>query len=253
MGRLRLRNPPHLKYPWWSRGKEADHFMSIISLDSEFAFTPYTRTSSLVHLSHKTKRGHVQLGPTTFSQKWKVPKDGFYTPTDVRLVITPHISERAGVMATVKLLDESDMSPSRVLFQSQEFNLGHGLTLEGSQLPFCLPVGEYPIAFEVTVSRSQFADTRTMFSTSLEWRMMWSATPLSRVRSVFAVAQQPVLDATPSFKQLKIKNKGTNSSGPRAANRGHKVERLTAPDGGTTDSLVTVGCVGSEAGRSVGL
>nr|UHS72074.1 MAG: putative movement protein [Tombusviridae sp.] len=223
--------------------------MSIVSLDGEFAFTPYTRTSSLVHLSHKTKRGHVQLGPSTFSQKWKVPKDGFYTPTDVRLVVTPHISERAGVMATVKLVDESDMSPSRVLYQSKEFNLGHGLTMEGSQLPFCLPVGEYPIAFEVTVSRSQFADTRTMFTTSLEWRMMWSATPLSRVKSVFAEAHQPVLDANPSFRHLKIKDKGTKSSGPRAAKALGGSEQLLLSDGGTTLGLVTESCVGSEKSK----
>jgi len=214
----------------------------IISLDSEFAFTPYSQTSSTVHLSHKTKRGRVGLCPQTFSDKWKVPKNGFYTPTDVRLAVTPHISERAGVMATVKLLDESDMSPSRVLFQSKEFNLGHGLTLEGSQLPFCLPVGEYPIAFEVTVSRSQFAETRTMFSTSLEWRMMWSVTPLSRVKSVFAVAQQPVLDATPSFKMLK--NKDTISSGPRALMLDYDSGKVDSESGGTTVGLVTDGCVG---------
>ncbi len=225
------------------QGVEADHFMSIVKLDGEIDFAPYNPTSSLVHLSHKTKRSRIQLGPQTFSQKWKVPNHGFYTPTDVRLVIAPHISERAGVMATVKLVDESDMSPSRVLYQSKEFNLGHGLTLEGSQLPFCLPVGEYPIVFEVTVLRSQFADTRTIFTTSLEWRMMWSPTPLSRVKSVFAVAHQPVMEALPSFKTIKT---STESSGPRAGAGVNKSGNDTSSDGGTTLGLVTKDCVGSE-------
>jgi hypothetical protein len=227
------------------RGEEADHFMSIVSLDGELDFTPYQRTSSLVHLSHKSKRGHISLGPSSFSEKWRVPKNGFYTPTDVNLVITPHISEKAGVTAVVKLLDESDMSPSRVLFQSKEFNLGHGLTLEGSQLPFCLPVGEYPIAFEVTVFRSQFLGTRTMFTTSLEWRMMWSPTPLSRVKSVFAVANQPALEAESSFR--KIKTRDTNSSGPRARPPVKAVKYATEEVGGTSVGLVTNDCVGTSA------
>jgi len=217
--------------------------MSIISLDGELDFTPFSRTASLVHLSHKTTRSHIHLGPRSFGQKWKVPNHGFYTPTDVKLVITPHISERAGVMATVKLLDESDMSPSRVLFQSKEFNLGMGLTLEGSQLPFCLPVGEYPISFEVMVSRSPFAEARTMFTTSLEWRMMWSSTPLSRVKSVFAVAHQPVQEATHLFRSIRT---DTESSGPRATDLDSSSENDISFDGGTTLGLVTKNCVGSK-------
>jgi len=216
--------------------------MSIISLDGEIDFTPYNPTTSLVHLSHKTKRGRVQLGPQTFHQKWRIPKNGFYVPTDVCLVITPHISEKAGVMAVLRLIDESDMSPTRVLFQSKEFNLGQGLKLEGSQLPFCLPVGEYPIVFEVTVSRSQFQETRTMYSTSLEWRMMWSATPLSRVKSAFAVAHQPVMQVTPSFRSIKI---DTNSSGPRAPLTYPVSESSEGSDGGTGSGLVAGDCVGS--------
>jgi len=173
--------------------------MAIISLDNCLDFTPFQDTPSIVHLKHKSTKSTLILGPHNFSDKWKVPSTGFYTPTDVRIVITPHISEKAAVMATIRLVDASDMSPSRVLYQSQEFNLGHGLTLEGTQLPFCLPIGEYPIAFEVTVSRSQFRDTRTLFSTSLEWRMMYSATPLCRVKSVFAtVAHQPLEAMLPS-------------------------------------------------------
>jgi len=182
------------------------------------------------------------LGPHTFGDKWRVPKNGFYTPTDVRFVVTPHISENAGVTATVKLIDASDMSPSRVLYKSQEFNLGHGLTMEGSQLPYCLPVGEYPIQFEVTVSRSQFAATRTMFSTSLEWRMMWSPTPLSRVKSVFATAQEKVLEAEPSFKLKKIPK--TISKGPRALKGTDNQQNARSVSGGTTAGLVTGGCVG---------
>lgn len=169
--------------------------MSIISLDNCLDFTPFQSTLSQVHLSHKTKHAVVSLGPHTFSDKWKLPKTGFYTPTDVRIVITPHISETASVMARIQLVDISDMSPSRILYRSPEFNLGHGMTLEGTQLPFCLPVGEYPIQFEVTVSRSQFQATRTMFSTSLEWRMMYSPTPLCRVKSAFATVTHKPLDA----------------------------------------------------------
>lgn len=223
-------------------GVEANHFMSIISLDGELDFTPFQSTTSTVHLSHKSTRSTVTIGPHSFSDKWKIPKNGFYSPTDVRLVVTPHISENAGVMATVKLLDASDMSPSRVLYQSPEFNLGHGLTMEGSQLPFCLPMGEYPIQFEVTVSRSQFQATRTMFSTSLEWRMMWSPTPLSRVNTVFATASVPVLGAVPNF-STKYRNK-QKSRGPRAALAPHSSGKAPAINGGTTPGLVAGSCVG---------
>lgn len=214
--------------------------MSIISLDGELDFTPYNRTSSVVHLSHKSKRGEIHLGPKSFSDKWKIPSSGFYTPTDVRLVITPHISEKAGVMAVVKLIDASDMSPARVLYQSKEFNLGHGLTLEGTQLPFCLPIGEYPILFEVTVSRSQFVEARTMFTTSLEWRMMWSSTPLSRVKSVFAVAHQPVIEVSPTFKNIVP----LLDSGPRAGGKSRKSRTSASTSGGTVQGLVTLECVG---------
>nr|UHS72117.1 MAG: putative movement protein [Tombusviridae sp.] len=217
--------------------------MSIISLDGELDISsPFQTSTTQVHLSHKTKRPAVTLGPYSFGDKWRVPKSGFYTPTDVRFVVTPHISENAGVTATVSLIDTSDMSPSRVLYRSKVFNLGHGLTMEGSQLPFCLPVGEYPIQFEVTVSRSQFADTRTMFSTSLEWRLMWSPTPLSRVKSVFATAQDRVLEAEPSFK-LKQKPK-ISTKGPRAARLVNPSEPLPCLSGGTTSGLVAGSCVG---------
>lgn len=217
--------------------------MSIISLDGELAYTPYQQTESLVQLSHKSRRSTVSFGPHNFSDKWKIPKSGFYTPTDVRFVITPHISESAGVTATVKLIDSSDMSPSRVLFQSPEFNLGHGLTLEGSQLPFCLPMGEYPILFEVTVSRSQFAATRTMFSTSLEWRMMWSVTPLSRVKSVFAVARPEAIEATTSSFSINVSDTNV-TSGPRAQARLAGKRKDTKVGGGTITGLVAGECVG---------
>lgn len=227
------------------QGVEADHFMSIISLDGELSYTPYQQTDSVVQLSHKSRRSTVTFGPHNFSDKWKIPKTGFYTPTDVRFVITPHISENAGVMATVKLVDSSDLSPSRVLFQSPEFNLGHGLTLEGSQLPFCLPMGEYPILFEVTVSRSQFAATRTMFSTSLEWRMMWSITPLSRVKSVFAVAQPQALEATTSSFSISVNN--VQSSGPRARLSTQSKRKDSRVGGGTGSGLVAGDSVGPSA------
>lgn len=222
--------------------------MSIISLDGELDLvSPFQSSTNVVHLSHKSRRPSITLSPHTFGEKWKIPKNGFYTPTDVRLVITPHISENAGVTAVVRLLDVSDMSPSRVLYTTPEFNLGHGLTIEGSQLPFCLPVGEYPIQFEVTVSRSQFAETRTTFTTSLEWRMMWSPTPLSRVQSVFATAHSRVMDANPTFK-LRDKPKNKQSRGPRAGSVVARSERTSAVVGGTVIGLVTDGCVGTSAG-----
>jgi hypothetical protein len=216
--------------------------MSIISLDGELEFARYNRTSQIVHISHKTTKALIHLGPRSLGDKWRTPNHGFYVPTDVNLVITPHISENAGVTAVVKLIDDSDMSPNRVLYQSKEFNLGMGLTLEGSQLPFCLPVGEYPIVFEVTVLRSQFQATRTMFTTSLEWRMMWSSTPLSRANSVFAVAHEPVADER-SIKNMKVS--GNNLSGPRARKTHVTGRRANQTDGGTTLGLVTKDCVGS--------
>lgn len=215
--------------------------MSIISLDGELGLSPYQATSSTFHFKHKTRRSLITFSPQTFSDKWNVPKNGFYTPTDVTFVVTPHISEKAGVMATVKLIDVSDLSPSRVLYESKPFNLGHGLTLEGSQLPFCLPVGEYPIAFEVTVSRSQYLATRTMFSTSLDWRMMWSPTPLSRVKSVFAEATQPVMEAAPTFN---MKLKGTNKSSVAQRKEQKRIEQPKTTRGGTVIGLVTDECVG---------
>jgi hypothetical protein len=221
-------------------GQEADHFMTIVSLDGEFDYPPYQPVTSRVHLSHKSTKSAVCLGPATFSQRWRVPRSGFYTPTDVTFVVTPHISEKAGVLATVKLIDATDMSPSRVLFETKVFNLGHGITLEGSQLPFCLPIGEYPIHFEVTVSRSQFQGTRTMYTTSLEWQLMYSPTPLSRVKSVFAVAHHPVVEVTPNF-SMKTKNKSSVKAG-----RPLKVLEQGRVDagGGTTGGLVPPRCVG---------
>jgi len=222
--------------------------MSIVTLDGELDFEPFEKTTSTVHLQHKTTKATVTFSPHTFHEKWKVPSNGFYTPTDVRIVITPHISEKAGVMATIKLVDASDMSPSRVLYQSQEFNLGHGLTLEGSQLPFCLPVGEYPIQFEVTVLRSPFRETRTTYSTSLSWRMMWSPTPLSRVKSVFATATEPVKEAITNFK-IKPKAQSSRLTAPKHKQRKQLV-RDDADDGGTDTGLVTSGSVGSSAESS---
>lgn len=198
--------------------------MSIVSLDNCLDFTPFQSTLSEVHLSHKTKHAVITLGPHTFSDKWKLPKAGFYTPTDVRIVITPHISEIASVMARIRLVDTSDMSPSRVLYLSQEFNLGHGLTLEGTQLPFCLPVGEYPIQFEVMVSRSQFQATRTMFSTSLEWRMMYSPIPLCRVKSAFATVSHKAMEAEIPKRFKRQQNQSRVAGGGH--NKGDKPKRL---------------------------
>ncbi|CAD89893.1 putative movement protein [Johnsongrass chlorotic stripe mosaic virus] len=217
--------------------------MSIVNIDGEFEQPQFQDTPSKVYISHKSRKSLVCLGPSVFHKLWKVPKTGFYTPTGVTFVVTPHISESAGVTAVIKLIDMSDMSPSRVLYKSKEFNLGHGLTLEGSQLPFCLPIGEYPIHFEVTVSRSQFQATRTMFSTSLEWHLMYSPTPLSRVRSVFGVAHQPVLEVETNFR---MKTKQISSSVVAVLPKQKALGKGLKPVGGTTPGLVTGNCVGTD-------
>lgn len=222
------------------RGLEAYHFMSIVNIDGEIDFAPFQSTTSTIHLTHKTRKSICRFGPSSFSQKWKVPKTGFYTPTAVNFVVTPHISEKAGIMASIRLVDESDMSPTRVLYQSQSFNLGHGMTLEGSQLPFCLPVGEYPILFEVTVQRSQFLATRTLFSTSLDWQLMYSPTPLSRVKSVFATAHVPVQEACPQFKLVKA----VESKVPRAKGGKPKSVQSKISGGGTPAGVVPGSFVG---------
>nr|UHS72081.1 MAG: putative movement protein [Tombusviridae sp.] len=214
--------------------------MTIVSLDGQLSGELFQQIPSTVLLSHNSKRSIISLSPHTFSEKWKIPKTGFYTPTDVSIVITPHISETAGVMACLRLVDTSDLSPTRILYQSKKFNLGTGLTVEGSQLPFCLPVGEYPIQFEVTVSQSQFQDTRTMYSTSLEWRMMLSPTPLSRVKSVFVEAIQPPCQVGPYYH--KIKN--NKSRGGKGRVTGGPLEQTVYSGGGTTPGLVTGDCVG---------
>nr|WAK75540.1 movement protein [Pothos latent virus] len=159
-------------------------------------------------LSHKTTKAILPLAPISQFSKWKIPKQGFYAPIDVKFVLTPHISERAQVRGVVKLVDSRDLSPSRELYRSKEFNIGHGLVIEGSQLPFCLPVGDYPLQFEVTVLQSQFRETANLYSTSVEWRMMSSTTPLSRVRSVMGAAQQPAMKLQPNFKMSLESSKG---------------------------------------------
>nr|BAU09528.1 movement protein [Pothos latent virus] len=159
-------------------------------------------------LSHKTTKAILPLAPISQFSKWKIPKQGFYAPIDVKFVLTPHISERAQVKGVVKLVDSHDLSPSRELYRSKEFNIGHGLVIEGSQLPFCLPVGDYPLQFEVTVLQSQFRETANLYSTSVEWRMMSSTTPLSRVRSVMGAAHQPAMKLLPNFKMSLESSKG---------------------------------------------
>lgn len=175
--------------------------MEIISLDGSFEdhLDIQNQVKKLV-LSHKSDRGFSPLAPTSTKEKWKAPRVGFYVPIDVRFVVTPHLSEKANVMAEVKLVDTRDMSKARVLYQSKPFNLGSGIVIEGSQLPFCLPAGDYPLQFEVMVSQSQFRETSTLYTTSIEWRMMCSNTPLSRVKSVMGSAHVPAVEVQPSFR-----------------------------------------------------
>ncbi len=222
------------------QGEEVDHFMTIVSLDGQLSGDFFQQTPTTLHLSHKSKNSTILLSPHSFSEKWKIPKTGFYTPTDVSIVITPHISETAGVMALLRLIDTSDLSPTRVLYQSKKFNLGTGLTVEGSQLPFCLPVGEYPIQFEVMVSQSQFQATRTMYSTSLEWRMMLSPIPLSRVKSVFVEAIQPPSLVGPYNHKIK----SNKSRGGKGKDLNCPLEKSNSTGVGTTTGLVTGDCVG---------
>lgn len=174
-------------------------------------------------ISHKTTKAILPLAPYSQLTKWKIPKTGFYAPIDVKFVLTPHVSERAQVRGVVKLVDSRDLSPSRELYRSKEFNIGHGLLIEGSQLPFCLPVGDYPLQFEVTVLQSQFKETANLYSTSVEWRMMSSTTPLSRVKSVMGAAHQPAMNLEPNFKMKLESSKGVSHN--------QKQRKTTKPNG----------------------
>ncbi|AXP98765.1 movement protein [Elderberry aureusvirus 1] len=186
--------------------------MEIQSLDGKFEESLIVQNEvKKVSLSHKTTKAILPLAPLSQFAKWKIPKTGFYAPIDVKFVLTPHISERAQVRGVVKLVDSRDLAPSRELFKSREFNIGHGLVIEGSQLPFCLPVGDYPLQFEVTVLQSQFRETSTLYTTSVEWRMMSSTTPLSRVKSVMGTAQQQAMSITPNFKMSLESSKGATA------------------------------------------
>lgn len=161
-----------------------------------------------VQVTHRTHHSIIPLAPIHLLTTWKTPKTGFYVPTDVTFVLTPHLSERAGVKAVVRLVDSRELTPSRVLYTTPEFNLGNGITIEGSQFPFCLPVGEYPIQFEVKVSQCSFKETARLYTTSLRWHMMCSTTPLSRVRSVMGSAQPPTAIVEPNFKMQLESSKG---------------------------------------------
>lgn len=196
--------------------------MEIVSLNGSFEETLNIQNEvKRLNLTHKTKLSICPFAPSTQLQKWKIPKSGFYAPMDVSFVVHPHLSERAGVMAVVKLVDSRDSGPSRILYKSASFNLGHGLTVEGSQLPFCLPVGEYPLQFEVMVSQSQFKETASIFSTSLDWRMLFSNTPLSRVKSVMGAAHTPAQVIEPNFKmQIKSSRGGRQIDSKTRMSRG---------------------------------
>ncbi|UTQ50964.1 MAG: viral suppressor of RNA silencing [Convolvulus aureusvirus 1] len=216
--------------------------MEIQSLDGKFEDTLVIQNEvKKVSLSHKTTKAILPLAPLNQFAKWKIPKAGFYAPIDVKFVLTPHISERALVKGVVKLVDSRDLAPSRELFRSKEFNIGHGLVIEGSQLPFCLPVGDYPLQFEVTVLQSQFRETATLYTTSVEWRMMSSTTPLSRVRSVMGSAHQPAMVVQPNFK-MSLESSNGASTYPRRK----KTQKLNGPEvrsrddtsvGGSSDGL----------------
>ena len=123
--------------------------MEIQSLDGSFeeALVIQNEVKKIL-LSHKTTKAILPLAPVSQFSRWKIPKTGYYAPIDVKFVLTPHISERAQVKGVVKLVDSRDLSPSRELYRSKEFNLGHGIVIEGSQLPFCLPVGDFGFMYQ---------------------------------------------------------------------------------------------------------
>jgi len=187
--------------------------MEILSLDGVFSeIVQASNEVKKVSLTSDTTRSYLPLVPKSLIEKWKIPKTGFYAPINVSFVLTPHISERAGVKGVVKLVDTRDSSPTRVLYQSKQFNVGTGLVIEGTQLPFCLPVGDYPLQFEVMVLQSPFKETSKLYTISLQWQMMSSTTPLSRVQSVMGEAQPQSLPVAPNFK-MAIRGKPTKSKG----------------------------------------
>ncbi|AHA53612.1 movement protein [Yam spherical virus] len=215
--------------------------MEIQSLDGTFEGTLAVQNEvKKILLSHKTTKAILPLAPVSQFSKWKIPKTGFYAPIDVKFVLTPHISERAQVKGVVKLVDSRDLSPSRELYRSKEFNIGHGLLIEGSQLPFCLPVGDYPLQFEVTVLQSQFRETANLYSTSVEWRMMSSTTPLSRVKSVMGAAHQPAMHLEPNFKMKLESSKGASQKRQqKKSNKPNGLDRRGRDNssvGGSSDS-----------------
>jgi len=219
-----------LRLEWLKKSNQL--YMEIVSLDGSLEEQVIVQNEvKKVLISHKTTKAILPLAPYGHLTKWKVPKTGFYAPIDVKFVLTPHISEQAQVKGVVKLVDMRDSAPSRELFRSQEFNIGRGLTIEGSQLPFCLPVGDYPLQFEVTVLQSQFKETATLYTTSVEWRMMSSTTPLSRVKSVMGVAQQPAMTITPNFNMSLKSSKGA-TTGPK---RKKKLQKPNGPEARSLD------------------
>lgn len=163
--------------------------MEIVSIDGEIVegWIPEKKTVDYsVRNTLEVKRKTVlDLIPEGLLLKVRLPNSGFYVPHNVNIVITPHISENTGTRAKLGLRDSRDMDLSRYLYQSPEFNLGIGLQVSGTQLPFCLPMGEFPIQLELLVLNSSFTGKAKICTMSCQWSLTWSSAPFCRVQSAF--------------------------------------------------------------------
>lgn len=161
----------------------------IVCIDGEIiaGWTPEKKTFdySVRNTLEVRRRTTLPLIPEGLLLKMRLPTTGFYVPHDVNIVITPHISENTGTEARLGLRDSRDMKLDRYLYQSKVFNLGKGMSLTGTQLPFCLPMGEYPIQLELMVSQSAFLEKSKICTISCKWSLTWSQAPFCRVQSAF--------------------------------------------------------------------
>jgi hypothetical protein len=163
--------------------------MEIVSIDGEIVegWIPERSTSeySVRNTLEVRRKTVLDLVPAGILLKARLPRHGFYVPHDVNIVVTPHISEHTGTRARLGIRDSRDLDISRYLYRSPEFNLGIGLKVTGSQLPFCLPMGDFPIQVELTMLGSAFNGKSRVCSISCQWSLTWSSGPFCRTQSSF--------------------------------------------------------------------
>ncbi len=161
----------------------------VVSIDGEIVegWKPTCRVVdyNVVNTLQVKRKTVMDLVPVGLILKARLPGKGFYVPHDVNIAITPHISENTGTRAKLGIRDSRDMNQSRYLYQSPEFNLGIGLRVTGTQLPFCLPMGEFPIQLELMVLHSAFQGHAKICTISCQWSLTWASAPFSRVQSAF--------------------------------------------------------------------